>query len=134
MERVKYQIHNSSFKIATRGVNSRWIYVYLLTDSYIFPTTYLYISLDDERCIYKIEHCTTYDLLLTNVPAETNKIWVITATEAHLNIKCNGVEVLHFVYDDSPDYECKREVKGKSVHEVFFSYDREITFSSAAGE
>ena len=136
MTYVKYQIYNSSFKIATNNNHMDYygrieLALYSNSSGYITEVT---IRVDDESWMYNIWHCTSFYLPLTNVPTETNKIWVLTATEAHLNMKCNGVEVLHFVYDDSPDYECKREVKGHSVHEVQLYTNRGIMFSSAVGE
>ena len=132
---TKYQIFNSSFKIATNESHMDHhekieLDLYSNSSGYITDVT---ISLYDESWQFKIWHCTSFYLPLTNVPTETNKIWVITATEAHVNMKCNGVEVLHFVYDDSPDYDCK-EVKGNSVHAVEFDTYAQIMFSSAVGE
>ena len=136
MRYTKYQVYNSSFKIATNDNHIDYyerieLDLYSNSSGYITEVT---IRVDGESWQFKIRHCTSYYLPLTNVPTETNKTWVITATEAHLNMKCNGVEVLHFVYDDSPDYECKSEVKGNSVHAVKFDTYFQIMFSSTVGE
>ena len=142
LDNTKYQVYNSSFKIATNNTHIDYhgrieldLYAHSSKDWEITEITIH--AYDDDSWMYTIRHCTTsYSdyLPLTNVPAETDKIWVITATEAYLNMKCNGVEVLHFVYDDSPDYECKRQVKGNSVHAVEFETNFRIMFSSAVGE
>ena len=137
---IQYRIFNSGFKIATTDMDYSFGYIelFLYTDSGLRILD-ISIQQEHENWMYEIFWCTPryYKLPLTNVPTEKNKTWFITATEAHLNIKCNGVEVLHFVYDDSPRFECKIYIPRESVRAVeFFHYSSypEIKFFHAIGE
>ena len=137
---VRYPIFNSSFKIATRdmvsSVGEIEFELYTSSGRRIIEVT---IHKEHENWMYELYWCTprSYNLPLTNVPTEKNKTWFVTATEAHLNIKCNGVEVLHFVYNDSPRIECKIYIPRESAHAVEFSRYRlypEIKFFPAIDE
>ena len=57
---------------------------------------------------------------ITVPPPETNKIWVVTASPVELRIKCNGVEVLHFVYSNKYQNMCSY-VKGRKISKVVFT-------------
>ena len=79
---------------------------------------------------YFIEHCTVFDLPTITFPVTPptgiNKTWEVTFTEEELKIKCNTLEVLHFIYNNTliNDDGCTAKVKGKKpVSIVFSKYD-----------
>nr|AFK75450.1 putative secretory peptide-40 [Pleurobrachia bachei] len=56
---------------------------------------------------YDISSCTSDFLdLPVQPPVEVEKIWTITKTETALIIKCNGVEVLNYLFADSSNSKC----------------------------
>ena len=71
---------------------------------------------------YGIFYCASGDpVKLTPVSAAVNKIWEVTTTPEEITIKCNGVEVLHFIYNNSNISNCVGNVLGKEVTNVVFS-------------
>ena len=71
---------------------------------------------------YLIAFCTYFTLKFTATPPPgINKTWEITATTEELKIKCNTLEVLHFIFNDTYDHECAKKVKGKKASIVTFT-------------
>ena len=92
------------------------------------------IMFKDWRC--RIPYCTPdyIPLKLTPVLAAVNKIWEVTTVPDELKIKCNGVEVLHFIYNNT--YQGCCEVKGMEISDVRIEIDNNATikFSSTIGK
>ena len=71
-----------------------------------------------------IGYCTLWgsSLKLRNVPHDNIKTWVVTATTMFINIRCNNVEVLNFMYHNADVGFCDTEVKGRIVTGVSFHH------------
>ena len=56
------------------------------------------------------------------IPTGVNnyKTWEITFTTEDLKIKCNTLEVLHFIFNDTYDDKCTVNVKGRKSTELKF--------------
>ena len=68
-----------------------------------------------------------------NLPAETpteaEKIWTITKTQTALNITCNDVEVVNYVFADSSESSCVRMWGGDIIEKIKFTvYDTASDF------
>ena len=72
---------------------------------------------------YFIFPCTPIDFshkLTTTPPTVVNKTWEVRHTTDELKIKCNGIEVLHFIYNNTYDTRCIGAAKGKVVTKIVF--------------
>ena len=56
-------------------------------------------------------------------PSGVNKTWEVTLTPLDMKIKCNTLEVLHFIFNTTYDVDCTSKVKGKAVTRITFSRD-----------
>ena len=80
---------------------------------------------------YGISYCTIKTYLPVQPPVEVDKIWTFTKTEAALIITCNGVEVVNYLFADSPDSRCVTRW-GRDVEEIkFYSADDASDFYRA---
>ena len=85
---------------------------------------------------YSIAYCTPGIRILkfTTTPPSVSvkhKIWELTKSVNGLNLKCNGVEVLDFVYRDEYNPKCVTQVKGKETTRLRVSEDDTATTSMA---
>ena len=53
-------------------------------------------------------------------PTGANKTWEITVTPEDIKIKCNTLEVLHFIFNNTYNTDCTRSVKGRRAIEIAF--------------
>ena len=123
-----YQIQNSTFYIKTESVTgSDDVLLIHLYESKTNAITVISVYFMDWRCT--VVFCIPDDpqLKLTAVPTAVNKIWEVTTTPDELRIKCNGVEVFHFIYNDTYLSACNNRIKGKAVTNVLV----EITNNAA---
>ena len=78
---------------------------------------------------YFIVYCTPYDYSLkfpVTPPTGVNKTWEITFTTEDVKIKCNTLQVLHFIFNNThrDDDACTSNVKGKIATRIrFYSTD-----------
>ena len=130
-----YPVYNDSFSIRTEGVagQSHTVMFRLFTDGGYWITD---IAWTYENWGYAIRECTSwaYDQQLAVVAQGMDTmIWEVTHTTEDLTIKCNGVEVLHFIYTNQYNASCIATAKGKEVSDVeFLIYDdatKEINFT-----
>ena len=78
---------------------------------------------------FEIINCTHFGNPLTfpvTPPTGVRKTWEVTLTPEDVVIKCNAVEVLHFVFDIRHDSSCTL-VKGHKAIQVLFSGDDTAT-------
>ena len=119
---ITYQLYNNNFQIKTESAtgSSDIVYFYLHSDGDTRWFTRINWKFIDWG--YYIGACTPGSTLKFSVPppAEEKKIWQVTATAEHLKIKCNAVEVLHFIYNNTYQDRCIDEVKGKTPAKVSF--------------
>ena len=76
---------------------------------------------------YIITYCTPEDFSLkfpVTPPTGVNKTWEITLTTEDVKIKCNTLQVLHFIFNNTHDGSCASDVKGKVATKIrFYSGD-----------
>eukprot|EP00116_Pleurobrachia_bachei_P008162 sb/3468424/ len=70
---------------------------------------------------YFIGRCFYYTDLPVQPPVEVEKIWTITKTNTTLNITCNNVEVVNYLFADSSDARCVPLYGGDVVEEIRFN-------------
>ena len=121
-----YALNSNTFYITTKNVtgSSDKVDFFLYTDrGYI---TYIYWRFSDWG--YHINHCTPYYYSLkfpVTPPTGVNKTWEITFTTEDVKIKCNTLQVLHFIFNNTHNDACTSEVKGKIATRIlFYSGDR----------
>ena len=130
---TKYPLNSNTFYLTTESVTggSDEADFYLLTDSgYI---TNIYWRFSDWG--YVIRHCTPccYSLKFpVTPPTDVNKTWEITFTTEDVKIKCNTLQVLHFIFNNTHDGDCTSRVKGKIATRIkFYGGDRATKMFSA---
>ena len=77
---------------------------------------------------YVIGFCTPKDFSLTfpvTPPTGVKKTWEVAFTPEDVNIKCNTLEVLHLIFNDTLGHndQCSNWVKGKIATRVQFSME-----------
>ena len=60
-------------------------------------------------------------------PAGVPKTWKITATPEYVKIKCNNLEVLHFILNNENKSYCTSTIKGRTPEKVRFASDDSAT-------
>ena len=119
---TKYPLNSNTFYITTESVtgSSDVVVFCLLTDSgdYITRITWRFSDWG-----YNIEYCTPYDYSLkfpVTPPTDVNKTWEITFTTEDVKIKCNSLQVLHFIFNNTHRDYCTSYVKGKIATRIVF--------------
>ena len=125
---TRYPLNSNTFYITTESVtgSSDKVDFSLYTDSgYI---TNIYWRFSDWG--YIIAYCTPDDYSLklpVTPPTGVNKTWEITFTTEDVKIKCNTLQVLHFIFNNThrDDGACTSDVKGEIATRIrFWSSDR----------
>ena len=105
-DKTLYTLHSNTFKIKTTGVAGAGsldtVYFYLYIDNFNNVITAASWRFSDWG--YYIAFCTPsdYSHKFTTVPQDVvNKEWEVTANTDGIKILCNGLEVLHFIYNDT---------------------------------
>ena len=106
-----YPLNSNTFYITTESVtgSSDVVDFHLYTDSGYFTSIYWRFS----DWGYYIHYCTPYDYSLkfpVTPPTGVNKTWEITFT-TDVKIKCNSLQVLHFIFNNTYDGRCTSRVK-----------------------
>ena len=116
-----YAVPNNTFYISTESsYPTPYIALLYLYSGDSVITSIGWSFYDWSTFIYYCSHPDNY-LKLTDVPlTPIHKIWEVEATPEDLTIKCNGVEVLHFIYDNNLNSDCVTSVKGKEVTGLAF--------------
>ena len=119
---TEYPLNSNTFYITTESVtgSSDIVYFYLLTDSGDWITTIRWRFSDWG---YNIYYCTPGDLTLkfpVTPPTGVNKTWEITFTTEDVKIKCNTLQVLHFILNNTRNGDCTSQVKGKIATRITF--------------
>ena len=121
-----YPLNSNTFYITTESVTGGSDAV----DFFLYPDsgdhiTNIYWRFSDWG--YIITYCTPggYSLKFpVTPPTGVNKTWEITFTTEELKIKCNTLQVLHFIFNNPHDGRCTSRVKGKIATRIkFYSYD-----------
>ena len=113
-----YPLNSNTFYITTESVtgSSDIVYFSLYTDSGgWFTNIYWRFS----HWGYIIYYCTPYDFSLkfpVTPPTGVKKTWEITLKTEDIQIKCNAIQVLHFIFN-----KCTRKVKGWMATRIRFS-------------
>ena len=122
-----YPLNSNTFYITTESVtnsSSDEVYFNLYTDSGFI--TNIFWRFSDWGCI--ITYCTHRDFSLkfpVTPPTDVYKTWEITLTTEDVKIKCNTLQVLHFIFNNTHDADCTSKVKGKIATRImFWSRDR----------
>ena len=121
---TKYPLNSNTFYITTESVtgSSDKVVFYLYPDSgYI---TNIYWRFSDWG--YYISYCTPRDYSLkfpVTPPTDVKKTWEITFTTEDVKIKCNSLQVLHFIFNNTHDGRCTSKVKGKIATRIQFWTD-----------
>ena len=119
--KTKYPLNSNTFYFTTESVtgSSDRVGFSLYTDSgYI--TNILWRFSD---WVYYIRYCTPRDYSLkfpVTPPTDVNKTWEITFTTEDVKIKCNSLQVLHFIFNNTHDGRCTSIVKGKIATRILF--------------
>ena len=117
-----YPLNSNTFYITTESVtgSSDKVYFNLYTDSGVYITN-IHWRFSDWG--YVIEYCTPRDYSLkfpVTPPTGVNKTWEITFTTEDVKIKCNSLQVLHFIFNNTHDGNCYSKVKGKIATRIKF--------------
>ena len=119
-----YSLNSSTFYITTESVtgSSDVVDFYLYTDSVALITNIGWRFNDSG---YVIEYCTPhpdYSLkFYVTLPTGVNKTWEITLTPEDVNIKCNTLQILHFIFNNTHDERCTGQVKWRKATGIAFS-------------
>ena len=137
---IKHPLNRNTFYIKTESVTGGSDSV----DFYLYP----YTGSDDITNIYWrfsdwayiITYCTPWDYSLkfpVAPPTGVNMTWEIPFTTEDVKIKCNTLQVLHFIFNNSLRYDdiCSNKVKGKIATRIWFSnYDTATKMFNNAGQ
>ena len=119
---TNYPLNSNTFYITTESVTGSSDYVAF----YLYPDSYYYITIIAWRFSdwgYIIDYCTPdyYSLKFpVTPPTDVNKTWEITFTTEDVKIKCNSLQVLHFIFNNTHDGRCTSKVKGKTATRILF--------------
>ena len=119
---TKYPLNSNTFYITTESVtgSSDVVDFLLYTDSgYITRIIWRFSDWG-----YVIDFCTPFDYSLkfpVTPPTDVNKTWEITFTTEDVKIKCNTLQVLHFIFNNTHYDYCTSRVKGKIATRIRFS-------------
>ena len=126
-DKTKYPLNSNTFYITTESVTGSSDVV----DFSLYPDsggwiTNIFWRFSDWG--YHIRYCTPYpDYSLkfpVTPPTDVNKIWEITFTTEDVKIKCNTLQVLHFIFNNTHDGRCTSRVIGKIATRIrFYRYD-----------
>ena len=119
---TKYTLNSNTFYITTESVTggSDKVDFFLYTDSGSYITNIIWWFSDWG---YYIAYCTPdyYSLKFpVTPPTGVNKTWEITFTTEELKIKCNTLQVLHFIFNNTHGGSCTSRVKGKIATRIKF--------------
>ena len=124
---TKYLLNSNTFYITTESVTggSDIVDFYLYADSGTWITN-IWWRFEDWG--YVITYCTPYDYSLKfplTPPTDVNKTWEITFTTEDVKIKCNTLQVLHFIFKNTHDKSCTSNVNGEIATRIrFWSRER----------
>ena len=118
----KYPLNSNTFYITTESVtgSSDVVEFYLYTDRYLYIT---YITWRFSDWGYHIKYCTHCCYFLkfpVTPPTDVNKTWEITFTTEDVKIKCNSLQVLHFIFNNTHYGLCTSNVKGEIATGIWF--------------
>ena len=119
---TKYTLNSKTFYITTENVTggSDKVHFYLYTYS---GSKFTAIRWRFSDWGYAIESCTRWDFSLkfpVTPPTGVNKTWEITFTTEDVKIKCNTLQVLHFIFNNTHNGNCTSKVKGKIATRILF--------------
>ena len=88
--------------------------------------------------MYQIRFCTPVSNFLrfpVTPPTGVKMTWEITVTTEDVKIKCNNLEVLHFIFNDTyrDDGVCTKHTQGKIANKVKFGINDTATKMFASG-
>ena len=121
-DNTKYPINSNTFYIKTKSVTGGSDQVILR----LYSKSGAYISGIWWRFsdwAYFITHCTPGVFSLkfpVAPPIGVQKTWEVALTKNNVKIKCNTLQVLHYIYNNTYNSECNKEVAGKRPREVEF--------------
>ena len=118
---TEYPLNSNTFYITTESVTGGRDIVgfFLYSDSGYF-TQIFWRFLDWG---YYINFCIPGDFSLNfpvTPPTGVNKTWEIRFTTVDVKIKCNTIQVLHFIFNNTHKDYCTRLVKGKIATRIEF--------------
>ena len=119
-----YPIKSNTFCIKTRSITGGENEVALLLyDDWDVRITSIRWRFKDWK--YTIQYCTgNYHLKFpVTPPTGVNKTWEITFATEDIKIKCNTLQVLHFIFNNTHFDECTSRVKGKKAAKVKFFHN-----------
>ena len=121
-DETNYPLNSNTFYITTESVtgSSDKVDFFLYPDSGDYITN-IYWRFSDWG--YYIWYCTPYPYSLkfpVTPPTDVNKTWEITFTTKDVRIKCNSLQVLHFIFNNTHNGDCTSEVKGKIATRIRF--------------
>ena len=119
---TRYPLNSNTFYLTTESAtgSSDYVDLYLYDDSGSYITS---ISWRFNDWGYAIDYCTPYDYSLkfpVTPPTGVNKTWEITLTTEDPKIKCNTLQVLHFIFNNTHDADCTSIVKGRKATRIKF--------------
>ena len=120
-----YPLNSNTFYITIESVtgSSDIVYFLLFPDSSNWITNIIWRFSDWG---YVIKFCTPNDYSLkfpVTPPTGVNKTWEITFTTEDVKIKCNTLQVLHFIFNNTHNGYCTSIVKGKIATRIRFYGD-----------
>ena len=118
---TKYPLNSNTLYITTESVtgSSDRVYFLLYTDSGDYITDIIWRF---SYWGYIISYCTpgVYSLFPVTPATDVNKTWEVTYTTEDVKIKCNSLQVLHFIFNNTRYDACTSKVKGKIATRIQF--------------
>ena len=120
---TKYTLNSNTLNIVTESITggSDEVVFNLFTDSGSWISV---IRWRFRNWVYNIRHCTPYytQKFPVTPPTSVKKTWRITVSPDDIEIECNTLKVLHFIFNDTVRHDnlCTKKVKGKIATEVMF--------------
>ena len=125
VRKTYYPLQSNTFYFTTESVTGGGdqVYLHLYADSGAgVGVTYIIWRFKDWA--YVIRSCTPahYSLKFpVTPPTDVNKTWEVTFTTEDVKIKCNSLQVLHFIFNNTHNGACTSNVKGKKATRVLFN-------------
>ena len=120
---TRYRINHKTFKLTTESIyGSKDTVTLVLYNDRPKSRSLAHIFWRFSDWGYSLQFCSLYGYGLkfpVHPPNEGNKVWELTTTAIDLKLKCNDVEVLHFIFNKTYDDRCT-EVKWNTAAEVAF--------------
>eukprot|EP00116_Pleurobrachia_bachei_P003169 sb/3463431/ len=136
---IPWDLESTPLQIKTDSTTGSNEIIYVtLTGSNGNPISDIVVKFNSPAFVYQIYYCTGSQLtdLPVQPPVKVDKTWTFIKKETAFIVKCNGVEVLNYLFADSSDNNCVAVWGGDIVEGITFHHtgDTASDFYRAAPE